>query len=360
MLEGVRGAAHMAATGVLLALATAAATGSAAPPSSIGGGSGVQTEEERRTALYTEGYDAASAGRWAVAKDRFAAALAIRASAKVYFSLAQAEEQLGQLASASRDYGKAIESARAAGESDVVSTASSALAAVQPRVPIVRVVIAGAKSASVSVDGQPIAAGTLVPVDPGKHRISASAVGMRPAQVTVTLGERQLLDVPVRLETAGEPSAAPTAAATSAPPASSDGNASGSTPAPDVSADAATEPPRRAPFPWRTAGLVAAGVGVVTWGLGSYFGLLAKSKYDDSNSQGCNGNDCTAGAAATRRDAISAGNTSTALFVIGGLLLAGGVAAWVFVPPSKHGAGLAVTPVAFASGGGLTMSGGWR
>src|SRR5262245_52494001 len=52
--------------------------------------------DAERKALYREGVDAAASGRWAEAKDLFNKVLAIRASPKVFFSLAQAEEQLGQ------------------------------------------------------------------------------------------------------------------------------------------------------------------------------------------------------------------------------------------------------------------------
>src|SRR4051794_8313424 len=69
------------------------------------------TSEAQRTDLYREATKAASAGRWAEAKERLRAAIAIRSSPKVLFSLAQSEEQLGQLASAQADYARALEDA---------------------------------------------------------------------------------------------------------------------------------------------------------------------------------------------------------------------------------------------------------
>jgi hypothetical protein len=296
-------------------------------------------DEARRTALYKEGFDAATAGRWAEARDRFAAALAIRSSPKVLFSLAQAEEQLGQLAAAGRDYARALDGAKAAAETDVAAAAQNAKAALEPRVPTVRVVAQGAPGATAKLDDQPVAVGTPVPVDPGTHRLVVSAPGMRDAQATVAISERQRLDVPVRLEAAGA-DATPTTV--SLPPAS----------------DAAPAP---SAFPWRTVGLVAAGAGVVTLGVGSYFGVEAKSKNDQSNSNGgCNGNDCSAAAAQIRRDAISAGNTSTVLFVVGGVLAAGGIVLWLVAPSSEGSTGVSVTPVALGAGGGLVLGGGWQ
>src|SRR5580658_2432356 len=103
--------------------------------------SGATADEARRNELYGEGIRLASAGRWAEAKDRFAAVLALRASPKVFFSLAQTEEQLGQVASASRDYGRALDAARAAREQEVQSSSERAIAALAPRIPRVRIVV---------------------------------------------------------------------------------------------------------------------------------------------------------------------------------------------------------------------------
>src|SRR5579884_3065837 len=206
MTRGPRGTSRTSAACALLALATTAssALGQAAPASRS------PLDEERRTALYNEGFDAASAGRWAEARERFAAALAIRASPKVLYSLAQAEEQLGRLGAASRDYARALDGARAAGESDAAAASENALSALAARAPKVRVVVSGVaspSSATATLDGEPMAVGTLVAVDPGPHRIVVSAPGMRDAQATVAISERQHLDVPVSMEPAVVPSA---------------------------------------------------------------------------------------------------------------------------------------------------------
>ncbi len=336
--RGARGRSAACAFVVILAVCSASVARAQ--------GEGASTPEEaRRTALYKEGFDAASAGRWAEARDRFAAALAIRSSPKVLFSLAQAEEQLGQLTAAGRDYGLALDGAKAAGESDVASAAQSARAALEPRVPTVRIVAQGAPAATAKLDDQPVAVGTPVPVDPGTHRLVVSAPGMRDAQATVAISERQRLDVPVRLDAAGS-DATPAAASPSGP-----------------AGDAGSSPEAaHGAFPWRTVGLVAAGAGIVTLGVGTYFGIEAKSKNDQSNNSpgGCVQDNCPQAAAQTRRDAISAGNTSTVLFVAGGVLAAGGIVLWLVAPSSEGGSGVSVTPVALGAGGGLTLAGRWQ
>src|SRR5580658_2154677 len=159
---------------VLLAAPVPASADPAPSPAQVGN---AEKPEDRRTALYREGVEAATAGLWADARDRFRQALAIRTSPKVLFSLAQAEEQLGQVATASADYGRALDGARATpGESEVVAAADQAQRALAPRVPHVRVVVSGSTApASATLDDQPIAVGTAIALDPGAHRVVVSA-----------------------------------------------------------------------------------------------------------------------------------------------------------------------------------------
>ena len=305
--------------------------------------------EAERTALYRTGVEASAAGRWAEARERFAEALAIRASPKVFFSLAQAEEQLGQVASAHADYGRALAGGKAAHESDVVTAAERAQRTLDPRVPHVRILVTGASAATATMDGQAIAVSAALAVDPGAHQLVVNAPGMREVRTSVAIGESQQLDVPVSLEpeSAGAPAqpapVAPTSTAAEESPA-------GTEAAPSSNSGSS---------PWRTVGLVTAGVGVVGLGVGTAFGLVAKSKNDASNSSGCNGNNCTSQAAATRRDALSAANVSTVAFVAGGVLAASGVVLWLAAPKGDADQGVGVTPVALGAGGGIQVTGGW-
>ncbi len=339
------GALTRGAVAVLLAVAATASAQPAARSADV---------ETRRRTLYSEGVEAATKGRWAEAKERFGAVLAIRTSAKVLFSLAQAEEQLGQVASASADYGRALEAAKGAGESDVVVAADQARSAIAPRVPHLTVVAAGAGAAAAgakaTLDGEPIPLGAPLALDPGTHQLVLSAQGVAPSTRSIVLAEGQKLEVSVPL-TGATPPAESTGAASAPPPAS----AAPPSPSPE-------EPPAaEGASPWPTAGLIAAGAGVVALGVGTYFGIDARSKNDQSYSSGCTGDACTAGGAQTRRDALSAANASTIAFVVGGVLTAGGVALWLLAPRHPGEPHVALAPVAFGSGaGGLLMSGSWR
>jgi hypothetical protein len=96
-------------------------------------------------------------------------------------------------------------------------------------------------------------------------------------------------------------------------------------------------------------------VGVVGLGAGTVFGLMAKSKYDDSKER-CRPTDenlCDAQGVELREDARSLGNLSTVGFIVGGVALAGAGVLWIASSDSKqtrHGrssalrAGLQMSP----------------
>jgi hypothetical protein len=302
-------------------------------------------DEAKRGELYGEGIRLAAASRWAEAKDRFQAALALRASPKVFFSLAQTEEQLGQVASASRDYGRALDAARAAREPEVEASSERAIAAVAPRVPRVRIVVSGAGEATATLNGEPAKIGEPLPVDPGAYHVVVSAAGHREATATVAIGERQQIDVPIGVDQtpSGSVAVVPLPATVSGPrPAETSPVTEGHSGS------------------WRAAAIVTAGLGLVGVGVGSYLGLDAKSKLDESNNSGCAPNDnCSPAAGKIRDDAITAGNASTVAFIVGGVLLAGGVVLWL-VAPSRKVATVGLSPMGLPRGSGLALSGGWR
>lgn len=196
--------------------------------------------------------------------------------------------------------------------------------------------LAGVK---VSMDGQVLlekVEGRSVEVDPGAHTFTferPDGTKMDKA-VIVPEGERD------RRVLATFPSPrAPSTATMGPPPVGS----------PSLSTSSAGDERARGGFPWRTAGLVTAGVGVAAIGVGTLFGVEAMSKKSDA---GCNADSqCQSEVAATKlRDAQSAGNAATVFFVVGGVLTAGGIVIWsvsprhVTVAPSvgRGSAGLAV------------------
>jgi hypothetical protein len=317
----------------LAACASLAAPAAARGPDSAGTG---DEREAQRTELYREATKAARAGQWAEAKERLRAALAIRSSPKVLFSLAQAEEQLGQLASAQADYARALEGAATDGKGDVVQAAEQAQRALAPRVPHVRVVLTGGTApsgASATLDDRPAPVGAAVAVDPGAHRLIVIAPGMRSAAVNVRVIEGQQLEVPVALESeavapvvAAPASSAPSSPSISAQPSLAD----------DVD-------PKESPAssPLRTVGIVTAGAGVVAVAVGVAFGVESMSKHHDA-ANACPDATCpTAAGASLWHDAVTSGRTATLAFVLGGVAIVGGAVLWLTAPKST-GAGTQV------------------
>jgi len=95
--------------------------------------------------------------------------------------------------------------------------------------------------------------------------------------------------------------------------------------------------------PLPTIGLVTAGIGGVGLIVGTIFGLSAGSKKSDA---GCDPNSVCPDetSAGVLRDAQSAGNMSTAFFIAGGVLVAGGLSMFFLAP--KHGGSTANAPQA--------------
>jgi hypothetical protein len=324
VVSGV-GSSRGRATWVLLLVLLGAELPAAAQTAESPGSPG--NPEARRAAIYAEAAAAASAGRWAEARDRLRTVLAIRSSPKVLFSLAQAEEQLGAVASAWADYGKALEGAKAAGEGDVVAAAVAATRSIERRVPHVRVVVtgvAGTIAATTTLDDRPIALDTAVAVDPGEHRVTVVAPGMVTSTASVTVAEGQQVELPIRL--ARQPDVA-------SPP-----------PAPVVSATldhpamtAAPAPPVSTAGPWPTIGVIVAGAGIVTLGVGAGFGVESIVKHGDAQ-KACPGSTCAdASGVSLWHDAVTAGNVSTLAIALGGALTAGGIVVWLMAPRSSYG-----------------------
>jgi hypothetical protein len=167
------------------------------------------------------------AERWADALDKLTRVAAVRLTSGVRYHTALCEEHLGRLVAALRDYKAAANQARAENASDVLRLVDKRLADASDRLPrLVVVVVPALPDATVLVDGDPVAPGIPVMVDPGTHRVEARAAGRVPASATVSVLEHDSASIEVRLDPlavaapAPPPSATPSAAATTAPGAS--------------------------------------------------------------------------------------------------------------------------------------------
>jgi hypothetical protein len=234
-------------------------------------------------------------------------------------------ERAGQFASAVAAYNDAAKRASLEGSADRATLAQTKAMQLAPRVSKLVVEVKAAARVPglvVTRDGVPVGEdswGIAVPVDPGDHWVEARAPGKRTYTAHgIAAGPGfVVLQVPALGELKHEA----------------------------LEAEFWT--------PLRKVGLVVGGVGVVTLGIGGYFGAHALSLKSDSD-RDCNGNVCGARGFDDRNSARSAGNTSTALVVTGALLAAGGVTLFVLGAPD---APETVSLAALNGGGSLELAG---
>lgn len=182
--------------------------------------------------------------------------------------------------------------------------------------------------------------GAALNVEPGEHSFEFTTPGYPPVTRTLVLREgvkrrqEQIAFAPVVV-----PGESPQAAAT-APLAP----ATAGQPQTEASGDGR-----------RTVAYVLGGAGVVALGLGAFFGLKAKSTYDDSKTD-CTNNLCGAKGVEGGKDASTQAAVSTISFIAGGALLASGIVLFVTAP--KDG-GVTVQPTVGTAGAGLRLGATW-
>ena len=218
-------------------------------------------------------------------------------------------------------------------------------------------------------DGQPLLDhldGKPVNVDPGAHVFVIEVAGKPPVterlliregeagrREHVVMGNAETTPPPVPV-TPVSPAAPVSQPAPPAPPPSSEPVAVAPAPpaAPPESSGLGTQ---------RVIGLSMGGVGLVGLGLGTAFGLMASSAWNNAKTA-CGGSvsQCTnvSSGTAYHGTAVTDGTISTVGFVAGGALVAAGV---VLVLTGGHSAspttGFVLTPSVGSSFGGLSMSG---
>jgi hypothetical protein len=104
--------------------------------------------------------------------------------------------------------------------------------------------------------------------------------------------------------------------------------------------------------------LIVGGIGVIGVGVGSAFGLMAKSSHDKSDPLCSESDHCTSEGRSYRESAFSQATVSTVAFSIGGAGLLGGAILWLTAPrPQEKGAPVAIVPTVGPDGAGLFARG---
>lgn len=194
------------AVGCAATLFTPPASGADPPPAAV--------PDPAAEALFHSGRQLVERGNWDAGCPKFEASLALYLSASTLLNLARCHEHYGKLASAWATYKRALvvnrETPGEERRSALEDVAKRGLAALEPRLPKLRIVIPIApEGLKVTRNEQyiPLAMlGTTFPVDPGEHRIVVRAPGYRTERRTVTALERKTkrVEIPLILGDGGE------------------------------------------------------------------------------------------------------------------------------------------------------------
>jgi hypothetical protein len=254
----------------------------------------------------------------------------------ISLGVARAHAALGKLVSAQEHYSKVAHEVVPPNASkqftDAVAAAQQELPALAPRVPGVVVNVKGSDAPKVTIDDAPVpvaALGVRRAVDPGKHIVRATGVGVTPVEATVTLAEGKTETV--NLELKPGPGGLPDPSLLPPPPGgpgvvgAPGGNQS---PPPPVDSSAPTR---------RLVGFIGIGVGGAGLVMGAVTGGLALGKHS-SLTTSCPGGTCP-NTSSNHSDVDSytlLGNLSTAGFVAGGALAVTGVILVVTAPKAAQ------------------------
>jgi hypothetical protein len=287
-------------------------------------------------AIFEQGKLLMQSGEYKEACVKFEASQKLDEGIGTLLYLADCYEKLGRTASAWASFKEAASMAGARGQESRHKLATQRANALEPVLVKLTIEVATGNEAilgfEVRNDGvviPPAQYAAPVPVDPGNHRVEASAPGKRTHSevVSVTAGAARVT-IPVLADLA-------TGAGTSAP---STGKVDGKRPSPDAPptamnsevgmglASVPNDSSSDAGKTQRTLAYAAGGLGVFGIGLGTYFGLTAIHD-NNSSKQGCgpDPNVCGKTGYDHRQDALRNARLSTIGFVAGGALLASGV-----------------------------------
>jgi hypothetical protein len=210
----------------------------------------------------------------------------------------------------------------------------------------------------ITMDGAPVtdrAEGAELTVDPGEHTFELRAEGHPAASKKLTFhqGEKGRKEAVV-LEGPPQPAPAPPPPSRPQPAAPAETAVATTPPAAPVAPPATVE---RGGNGRRTLAYVVGSVGLVGLGVGTYFGLKAKSTYDDAVARCPNGpSTCDTTGADGGTDAHNQATVSTIAFAAGGALVTAGLVLYFTAPRSGN---VSVQPTAGLGTAGLRLGGTW-
>lgn len=282
--------------------------------------------------LFDEGKRLMDAENYAVACPKLAESQRLDPGNGTLARLATCHEKLGKTATAWSEFAELVTSAQRAGQADRERFARQRIAALEPRLSRLTIVVPAdvATTTGLVVQRDAIVVGVAawgvgIPVDPGDHTIEASAPGKQAWSTHLVIGaanDNKQIAVP-----ALAPVPVPVAAAAPAPVA------------PAAAAGRTNSSHRSTQKTW---GLIVGAAGIVGVGVGSYFGVEALSGSSQAK-RTCPNAACSAPSAIQQNnDAKTDARISDVGFALGVAGLVTGSLLYVLAPPS---AGLRIAPV---------------
>jgi serine/threonine-protein kinase len=332
-------------------LACALAVSAAAPSTAR-----AQSKDDiaRADALFNAAKALTDAGQFTDACAKFAESKRLAPGIGVTLYLADCYEHIGRTASAWSEFRSAEGLARERNDkrADVARAHAEALEPKLDRLTIIVAPTIPQAGLQVLRDGVAVTReelGLPSPVDPGDHAVVVSAPGHAGRTFNAHVGP-EAPSATVNIDSLDDPTTAPAPVPVPVPPLP---------PPAAVPLPVIPEPPPPAPDTGATRRYIGLGVGalgIVGLGVGSAFGIAAKSKFDESNVSECNATDhCTTPGLAARKDAEHAATASDVGFAIGAVLVAGGAVLYLTALKPSAATGVVVAPAPMIGGGGALL-----
>ncbi|HKO47421.1 MAG TPA: hypothetical protein VJV79_06845 [Polyangiaceae bacterium] len=313
--------------------------------------------------LFDDGLKAMKSGRFNEACPKLEESERIDPAIGTLLYLGECYEKSGRTASAWATFREAASAAQAQGETERTRVAASRADRLQASLSklTLKVVPETAQHATLRVtrDNVPLAKalfGVAIPVDPGKYRIVASADGYQNYEAEIEVlanGDSKTLEIPALAV-----STTPAAAGLGAAPIAANTNAPATSSVPAASSEPSPTPAGSNGL--RTAAYVTGALGVVSLGIGSYFGVKAISKNNEAEDH-CTGNVCSdpEGESLTN-DAQSAAVVSNITIGVGAAAVVAGVVLYLMSAPkekTESSARLKVHPLVSHNLAGIGLGG---
>jgi len=325
--------AHLVCAFLSFCLVASSAERAGAQPKTSGGAAA--------EALFQEARQLIAAGRHADACPKLEESLRLDPAPGTRLNLADCYEHVGRFASAWALFSELATATHLAGLRDKEQLARERAAALEPKLSKILIEVPRGVAALAGLrirrDGGAVdrgAWGVAQPVDPGAHRIEASAPGKEPWSETVEVSAPGMITVRIGIQ--GDP-----------------------TPTQEVVRVETVD----ALGPQRVAGIAIGGAGVAGVVVGAVFGLRASSKHGEAQDEHCpTPGRCDQRGVELTEEAQSAAAVSTVAFILGGVAVAGGAVLFLTAPsPSATTTStrMRLTPIAGLRSGELRLEGRW-